>query len=119
MINRVQPGANTIAHLRIRTVLALALLVLHDPALLVELGLVDGDAVKIASATGSAVGAIQISDRMLPGHVSLPNGFGLDNTNGDRAGVAVNDLTSAKDRDKFAGTPFHKSVAVRLEPQRA
>ena len=83
-----------------------------------DLGLVDGDAVKIASATGSAVGAIQISDRMSPGHVSLPNGFGLDNTNGERAGVAVNDLTSARDRDKFAGTPFHKSVAVHLEPQR-
>ena len=45
----------------------------------------------------------------------LPNGFGLDNVNGERSGVAVNELTSPGHRDKFAGTPFHKSVAVRLE----
>jgi hypothetical protein len=29
--------------------------------------------------------------------------------------VAVNELTDVDDRDPFAGTPWHKHVAVRLE----
>jgi anaerobic selenocysteine-containing dehydrogenase len=57
----------------------------------------------------------QGSERMLPGHVSLPNGFGLDNEDGSRSGVAANELTSLDDRDRFAGTPHHKYVRARIE----
>ena len=56
---------------------------------------------------------------MQPGHVSLPNGLGLDSTspNGTqvRTGVAVNELTSVEDRDWLAGTPWHKHVPARIE----
>jgi hypothetical protein len=52
---------------------------------------------------------------MLPGHISLPNGFGLDNQDGDRSGVATNELTSLERRDRFAGTPHHKFVPARVE----
>ncbi len=52
---------------------------------------------------------------MQPGHVSLPNGYGLDNEDGGRSGVAVNELTSLDHRDRFAGTPLHKYVPARIE----
>jgi anaerobic selenocysteine-containing dehydrogenase len=32
-----------------------------------------------------------------------------------RSGVAVNELTSLNDRDRFAGTPHHKIVPARVE----
>jgi hypothetical protein len=57
---------------------------------------------------------------MLPGHASLPNGFGLDFTDGDgqaqTPGVSPNSLTSTEWRDAYAGTPWHKHVPARIEP---
>jgi hypothetical protein len=57
---------------------------------------------------------------MQPGHVSLPNGLGLDFTDGagkqHTTGVALNDLTSLRHTDEFAGTPWHKHVPARIEP---
>ena len=56
---------------------------------------------------------------MLPGHASLPNGFGLDFVDGDGQahvpGVAPNSLTSTDWRDAYAGTPWHKHVPARIE----
>ncbi|HAN34500.1 MAG TPA: molybdopterin oxidoreductase, partial [Acidimicrobiaceae bacterium] len=45
----------------------------------------------------SAQVAVEVSEMMQPGHVSLPNGMGLDE-GGVRVGVAPNDLTSGADR---------------------
>jgi hypothetical protein len=83
-----------------------------------ELGLIDGAAVVITTATGSAEAQVAVSARMQPGHISLPNGFGLDNADAKgagRVGVAANELTSAEDRDEIAGTPWHKYVPARVE----
>jgi len=33
----------------------------------------------------------------------------------ERAGAAPNELTASEDRDRFAGTPWHKHVAARVE----
>ena len=55
------------------------------------------------------------TERMLPGHVSIPNDVGLDNEDGTRSGIAPNELTSLDDRDKFAGTPHHKFVPANIE----
>ena len=52
---------------------------------------------------------------MLSGHVSIPTGFGLDNEDGTRSGIAPNKLTSLDDRDKFAGAPHHKFVPANIE----
>jgi len=56
---------------------------------------------------------------MQPGHISLPNGQGLEYRAPDgsivRAGVAPNELTDAALRDFLAGTPWHKHVPARLE----
>ena len=55
------------------------------------------------------------TERMLPRHVSISNGVGLDNEDGTRSGIAPNELTSLDDRDKFAGTPHHKFVPANIE----
>lgn len=79
-----------------------------------HLGLSDGDQARINTQVGTAITTIEINDRMQPGHMSLPNGFGLDNVDGQREGVAANELTSTEHRDKFAGTPWHKYVAAQV-----
>jgi anaerobic selenocysteine-containing dehydrogenase len=84
-----------------------------------NLGCVEGDWVQLTSARGRAEAAIEITDELQPGHVSLPNGQGIDyrqeDGTVDRRGVAVNELTDVKDRDPIAGTPWHKHVPVRIE----
>jgi formate dehydrogenase len=80
------------------------------------LGLTEGDRARITTRRGSAVAVVEVSDTMLPGHVSLPNGFGLGpGGTSDAVGVAPNELTSSADRDWFAGTPHHKHVPARIE----
>ncbi|SLI31362.1 Probable oxidoreductase [Mycobacteroides abscessus subsp. bolletii] len=84
-----------------------------------QLGVADGDRVRIATAAGAAEATVEISDMMQPGHASLPNGFGLDYTDESGEthipGVAPNALTSSAWRDEYAGTPWHKHVPARLE----
>jgi anaerobic selenocysteine-containing dehydrogenase len=86
-----------------------------------RLGLVEGDRVRLVTERGAAETPIEITDMMQLGHVSLPNGLGLeypDASSGEslRTGVAPNDLTSLHHRDSFAGTPWHKHVPARIEP---
>jgi anaerobic selenocysteine-containing dehydrogenase len=83
-------------------------------------GLADGKRGRLVTRRGSAEVLVEVSDTMLEGHISLPNGLGVDypDENGQRAvrGVLPNELTSTDDRDPFVGTPWHKSVPARLEP---
>jgi formate dehydrogenase len=82
-------------------------------------GVSDGGFATITTPRGSARVSVEVSAMMQPGHVSLPNGMGLDEPTADgspRAGVPPNELTSGGDRDWIAGTPWHKSVPARLEP---
>jgi anaerobic selenocysteine-containing dehydrogenase len=81
-------------------------------------GVADGARARIVTRRGSAEVAIEVSERMMPGHVSLPNGMGLDYAAEDGtvvAGACPNELTSGAERDDFAGTPWHKHVPARLE----
>ena len=84
-----------------------------------DLGVADGDRVRLSTKRGSVEVPIEVSDMMQRGHVSLPNGLGLDSTSPDgnrvRTGVAVNELTSVEDGDWLAGTPWHKHVPARIE----
>ena len=90
-----------------------------SPADAERLGLGDDSRVRVTTETGSVESSIEITDMMRAGHVSLPNGLGLDYPGDDgtaaRPGIAPNDLTSAKYRDWFAGTPWHKYVPARIE----
>ena len=82
-------------------------------------GVANGGRVRISTRRGSAEVAVEVSDRMQPGHVSLPNGLGLDFPDASGAtvatGVAPNELTRGEDRDWIAGTPWHKSTPARVE----
>jgi formate dehydrogenase len=84
-----------------------------------NLGCVAGDWVRLTTARGSAEAPIEITDELQPGHVSLPNGQGIDYRRADgsfeRRGVALNELTDVNDRDPIAGTPWHKHVPVRID----
>jgi hypothetical protein len=79
-------------------------------------GVADGDRARIVTRRGAAEVTLEITDIMQPGHVSLPNGMGLDDDATGRTGTAPNELTAAEDRDPVAGTPWHKHVPARLEP---
>lgn len=90
-----------------------------SPADAEALGLVDGGRARITTAAGYAEATVEISDAMLPGHASLPNGYGVDFVDGkggaEVPGVAPNALTSSSWRDAYAGTPWHKHVPARIE----
>jgi anaerobic selenocysteine-containing dehydrogenase len=83
-------------------------------------GLKDGAIARCESSRGSIKVRVQISDRLRPGVVSLPHGYGLDypNETGGRTihGPLINLLTNAKHCDSISATPFHKYAPVRVKP---
>jgi anaerobic selenocysteine-containing dehydrogenase len=85
----------------------------------VTLGLTDGGRARIITAAGVAETTVEISNAMLSGHISLPNGQGVDYPSVDGepilTGVPANELTSLDWRDPLAATPWHKHVPARVE----
>jgi formate dehydrogenase len=83
------------------------------------LGCENGDMLRLTTRRANAEVVAEVSDMMAPGHISLPNGTGIDYTGADgenqHRGVAPNELTDASARDFLAGTPWHKHVPARLE----
>ena len=83
------------------------------------LGVSELGKVRITSKRGEAEAPVEITDTVLPGHVTLPHGFGIEypDENGEHkiSGVAVNELTDLADVDWLSLTPFHKHVRVQLE----
>jgi len=73
----------------------------------------------LTPADGDALFDAILTDTLLPGHASLPNGLGLsypDGGGGDTVnGVAANELTDSANRDWLAGTPLHKHMPARIE----
>jgi anaerobic selenocysteine-containing dehydrogenase len=84
-----------------------------------KIGCKEGDWVNMTTRRGSAQAPVELGDDLQPGHVSLPNGHGLDYTAADgtvvHKGVSLNELTDTVGRDPFAGTPWHKYVPIRIE----
>jgi anaerobic selenocysteine-containing dehydrogenase len=82
------------------------------------LDVVSGDRLRLVTKRDRVVVAVEVSDSMQRGHVSLPNGLGVsypDKGGALSGGVAPNELTASEDRDPFVGTPWHKNVPARLE----
>jgi anaerobic selenocysteine-containing dehydrogenase len=90
------------------------------PADAARLGLVDGGPARLTTKRASVAVTVELHDSMHPGHLSLPNGLGVDHpADGGEAvvtGIAPNELTASGDRDPWVGTPHHKHVPARLEP---
>ncbi len=83
-----------------------------------RLQLSEGSMVTLETEAGSATVDLAFDERMQPGTLSIPNGQGMhfEDEGGEAlfAGVYANELTSARYRDRFAGTPFHKFVPARV-----
>jgi anaerobic selenocysteine-containing dehydrogenase len=94
-------------------------LMMH-PDDLASLGLVDGQTVEVRARVGSVRIAVQATDSVMRGVVSLPHGFG-HNRAGTRlglaeqnAGVSYNDLTDASAVDAVSGNAALNGVAVEV-----
>jgi anaerobic selenocysteine-containing dehydrogenase len=91
-----------------------------SPADALRLGLESGGRARVTTARGAVEAVVEISEAMQAGHVSLPNGLGLDYPAQDDGapvvtGVALNELTALEHRDPRALTPLHKHVPARVE----
>lgn len=84
-----------------------------------RLGVETGGRVRVTTKRGSVETVIEVTDTLRDGHVTLPNGMGLEypDERGERLvhGAPPNELTSSEDRDWLAGTPWHKHVKARVE----
>jgi anaerobic selenocysteine-containing dehydrogenase len=84
-----------------------------------RIGVADGGRVRVTTRRGSVDTVVETTDRMLPGHVSLPNGLGVDFPGSQgvpvATGVSPNDLTHGDDCDWLARTPWHKHTPARVE----
>ncbi len=82
-------------------------------------GIADGQNVRLCTSRGSAELPAVVDVKMRPGHVAMPNGFGMQyDTDGgtETLGVNMNELTDTRDRDSFTGCPHHRYVRCRVEP---
>lgn len=79
----------------------------------------DGDTVTLTTKRASLQVPVEVTDTMRPGHISLPNGTGIEYDDGSgnllQKGIAPNELTASEDKDIIAGTPWHKHIPARIE----
>ncbi len=88
-----------------------------------ELGIRDGGKVEVGTKRGSLELPAEVDAKVLPGHVWVPNGFGVvypDPETGEAVmqGVNINEITDAQDRDPISGCPHHKAIPCRVTPVR-
>ncbi len=85
-----------------------------------RLNLGAGATARITTRRGSMDVLVELSDRMMPGHIAMPNGMGLEYPDAEgnltMTGPSPNELTSSELRDEYVGTPWHKTVPARIEP---
>lgn len=92
---------------------------LATPVILADLGLVDGGWAEVATDQGCVVVAVEVTDAIRPGVVSLPHGWGHDlagarlSVASARPGVNANRLTSADRVDPLSGNPHLNGFPVR------
>ena len=85
-----------------------------------NLNIEDGNLVKVSSATGTISIEAAISDEMMQGVVSIPQGWGTRKRTGMSVaaaygGVSINDLTDETRVDKLTGNSALNGVGVKLE----
>lgn len=86
-----------------------------------ERGLENALSVKVASRVGEVQAALEISDEIMRGVVSLPHGWGHNRkgikmkTAQEHAGVSVNDLTDELFIDQLSGNAALSGVEVKVE----
>ena len=87
-----------------------------------RLGLTDGAAARVTSRVGTLDAPVEVTDRVRPGVVSLPHGWGHDLPGvelavaGKRPGVNVNLLTDGAELDPLSGNAVLNGVPVDIVP---
>ena len=85
-----------------------------------ELGLSDGQPVKVSSRAGSVELPCEITSNIARGVVSIPHGYGHDRSGtsvsiaSDHAGVSINDLTDELELDELTGNAAFSDVRVKI-----
>src|SRR5262249_50044700 len=79
-----------------------------------NLGVKEGDTVRVVTRRGTLTLPAQLDAKLLPGHVWMPNGFGMAHGDGTDGGNQ-NELTDVTDRDPFTGIPHHRYVQCRID----
>ena len=83
-------------------------------------GLVDGGQAEIRSRTGVVVAPVEVTDRIMPGVVSLPHGWGHDaegarmSVAAEHAGVNSNRLADTELFDPISGTAVLNGIPVEV-----
>ncbi|MCP3929977.1 MAG: molybdopterin-dependent oxidoreductase [Bacteroidetes bacterium] len=85
-----------------------------------RLGIEHGNLVRVRSRKGCVVLPARLEKQVQQGHIHIPNGFGTKYPDPDTgelkvAGVNINELTDAQDRDPFTGCPHFKYVRCNVE----
>jgi anaerobic selenocysteine-containing dehydrogenase len=95
---------------------------LMHPQDMAQRNITEGSEVSVSSRAGAVQVAVQASDEMMPGVVSLPHGFG-HNRDGIRmdiarnhAGVSCNDITDELALDGLSGNAALNGVPVTVVP---
>ncbi len=82
--------------------------------------LIDGQSVTVRSRTGAVTVALEVSDELMPGVVSLPHGWGHDRDGmrlrvaSAHAGASINDLTDERYIDALCGNAALNGVPVTV-----
>ena len=85
-------------------------------------GLADGAAAEVRSSAGSVTATVEVTDRMRPGVVSLPHGFGHDLDGVDltvarrQPGVNSNVLSPRTEVDAVSGNAVLNGIEVEVVP---
>ncbi len=85
-----------------------------SPADARALGVREGEHVRVVTRRGALTMPAQLDAKLLPGHVWMPNGFGMAHANGTD-GANQNELTDVAERDPFTGIPHHRYVQCRVD----
>jgi len=87
-----------------------------------RLGLADGAAARLSSRAGALRVAVEVTDAIMPGVVSLPHGFGHDHPGAQlsvaasRPGVNSNHLADEEQLDPLSGNAVLNGIPVELAP---
>ena len=80
-----------------------------------------GEYVRVESRAGSVRIAVEVSEEMMPGTVSIPHGWGHDRSGiqltvaEQHAGQSINDLTDNLDVDALCGTAAFSGTLVNVQ----
>lgn len=98
-----------------------ACMLLMHPADAMRLGVQKGRCVRMRSRVGEVVVPVEVSDKIMPGVVSLPHGWGHHRPGVKlqvaqaHAGISMNDLTDENLLDELSGTASLNGIPVQLE----